>query len=118
MKSEHESFDQNEWTPEERAQLDALTRELAPRPEVKTRTIGALRRDGQLRPARDVSPRLVAALLLAASLVFTAGALVGYAAAQRRVSTPETAAKASQHDFARVDSDTTASSPVRHVVWY
>jgi hypothetical protein len=115
MKSEHESFDQNEWTAEERAQLDALTRELAPRPELKTRTIRALRGDGQLRPARDISLRVVAGLLLAASLVFSAGALVGYTAAQRRASTRETA-EAPQHDVARVDSDTT--STVRHVVWY
>jgi len=116
MKSEHESFDQNEWTAEERAQLDALTRELAPRPELKTRTIRALRDDGHLRPARDISFRVVAGLLLAASLVFSAGALVGYAAAQRRLPTRETAGKAPQHDVARVDSDTT--STVRHVIWY
>jgi len=116
MKSEHESFDQNEWTAEEQSQLDALTRELAPQPELKTRTILALRGDGHLRPARDVPLGIIAALVLAASLVFSAGALVGYAAAQRRAAPRDTAAKASQHDVARIDSDTT--STVRHVVWY
>jgi len=116
MKSEHESFDQNEWTPQERAQLDALTRELAPRPELKTRTIRALRGEGQLQPARDISLRVVAGLLLAASLVFSAGALVGYTAAQRRAAPRDNPATPAQHDVARVDSDTT--STVRHVVWY
>jgi hypothetical protein len=117
MKSEHESFDQNEWTAEERAQLDALSRELAPPRELKTRTIRGLRGDGHLRPTRDISLRVVAGLLLAASLVFSAGALVGYRAAQRRASPRETAVTATRHDVARIDSDTT-SSPVRHVVWY
>ena len=116
MKSEHESSDESEWTPEERARLDALPRELAPRPEVKTRTILALRRNGHLRPAREISVRTVAGLLLAASLVFSAGAFVGYMAAQRRAAKPDTAATAPQHDVAHVDSDTT--STVRHVVWY
>lgn len=118
MNSEHESFDQNEWTAEERAQLDALPRELAPPRELKTRTIRALRGGGHLRPARDISLRVVAGLLLAASLVFAAGALVGYTAAQRRTTIRENAATPGQREVARVDSDTTAAPAVRHVVWY
>ena len=118
MNSEQESFDQNEWSSDERAQLDALTRELAPRPELKTRTILALRSNGQLRSARDISLRAVVGLLLAASLVFSAGALVGYTAARRHATTPVEAANPAQHEVARVDSDTTAAPAVRHVVWY
>lgn len=118
MKSEHESFDQNEWTAEERAQLDALTRGLAPRPELKTRTILALRSGGHLHPRREISLRAIAGLLLAASLLFSAGALVGYTAAQRRATIRPTAPTATQREVARVDSDTAQPSSVRHVVWY
>lgn len=118
MKSEDQSFDENEWTAEERSQLDALTCELAPRPELKRRTILALRGVGYLSPARDISLRAVAGLLLAASLLFSAGALVGYAAAERRARTRANMPTAAERDVARVDSVTTSSSSVRHVVWY
>ena len=118
MRSDHESFDELEWTPEERARLDALPRELAPRPELKAKTMLALRNDGLLGAARRFSPRAIAAMLLAASLLFSAGALVGYAAGERRAEARVEVTPVAQRDLASIDSVKTSPASVRHVVWY
>jgi hypothetical protein len=69
-----------EWTPEERAALDALPRQMAPPPALEERTVGALRRMGVLgdvpRRARPGGAWWVAAAA-AAVAVFLGGVQVG-----------------------------------------
>ena len=83
MSNHDELFDGDDWTPDENAQLSALSAEKRPPEELKRRTMEAMRRRGLLGPHRVATPRRVVALLAAASVIFIAGALVGYVAARR-----------------------------------
>jgi hypothetical protein len=117
MRSDHGSFDEQEWTAEERARFSALSREHTPPPELERRTTHALR-DRGLLGRRRISARVVVGLLLAASLVFAAGALVGYAAAARRPAPAIEPSVASTRSVAQIDTTDSATPRTRHVVWY
>jgi hypothetical protein len=111
------SFDENEWTPEERARLGALNAERVPPPELEWRTLSALKQQGMLGGRQRLSTRFVVGALLAASAVFVAGALVGYAAANRRPAAIAPPAVASTRAVAQIES-TVPATPAKHVVWY
>ena len=82
----------NEWTPEELAQFRALDLERAP----GVRTVFAL---------------------AAASVVFAAGTVVGYAAGARRATVPAVAPTAAA--LAKVDSSSAAQrQQTRQVIWF
>lgn len=112
------SFDENEWTPEERARLGALSAERVPPPELERRTVSALRQQGLVGGRWRVSTRFVVGALLAASAVFVAGALVGYAAANRRAAPSAPPAVASNRAVAQIESTVVPAAPAKHVVWY
>jgi hypothetical protein len=116
---DHGSFDDDGWTPEERARIVALSSGQLPPAELKERTVSALRSRGLLVGQTRFSTPLILGLLLAASIVFAAGALVGFAAANRRpeANVPDHAV-ASTRSVAQLDSADSAARQTRHVVWY
>jgi hypothetical protein len=118
MPNNQGSFDDNEWTPEERARLGALSADRLPPAELKHRTASALRERGLLRGEVRLSSRVVIGLLLAASVVFAVGALVGYAAANRRPAVAPETTVAATREVAKIDSPPAPAKPARHVVWY
>ena len=109
-------FDENEWTPDELAQLRALDTERMPGASLKARTTRALRSEHLVGWRWHASPRMLL-VLAAASVVFVAGAIAGYAAGSRRAvargasSPPPTA-------IARADSAVVAPRPTRQVIWF
>lgn len=130
----HNEFTEDDWTPEERALFASLPSERIPPSELKTRTIDAVLRHAA--PARrPIASRRRAFLLAAASsLIFIAGAFVGYAAARRSLHpVNESRMATTRQEVARAGSEsssanptgtglntstTTNSQPTRHVVWY
>jgi len=118
MRDDHGSFDEHEWTDSERARLAALGSERVPPASLKQRTVRALRDRALIgRPARFSTP-LIVGLLLAASVVFAAGALVGYTIANRRPSAAAEPTVASARSVAQLDSVDSTTRKARHVVWY
>jgi hypothetical protein len=114
---DRDEFAEDSSTPEEKARLASLPRERTSPDELKARTMDALRARGLLGLRSGKRPGRVLAILAAASLIFAAGALVGYAAA-RRSTTPATDIRATtSQDVARAGAPT-ANSPARHVIWY
>lgn len=119
MTQHHDPFNDNDWTPAERAMFDALRAERTPSPELKQRTIAALERRGLLRRTRSVSPTTIVAVLLAASVVFIAGAIAGYTTAEHRARIQAEEHQPSVRDVARIDSvPATSTTSARHVVWF
>jgi len=113
----HDDFTKDDWTPEERALFASLSQGRIPSNELKARTTDALRRRGLLeRQPRARSTRILA-LLAAASAIFIAGALVGFAAAQRSVRPINNARTATRQDVAEAAAPS-SNPPTRHVVWY
>jgi hypothetical protein len=115
MLNDDRSFDENEWTPEERARIAALSTHRVPPAELKQRTMRALRGEGYIG-RRRVSTWVVIGGLIAATIVFGAGAFVGYAAATRRSAPSAPATVGATRAVAQIDS--TDKAPARHVVWY
>jgi hypothetical protein len=114
MGNDRTPFDDGEWTRDERAQLDSLHTERAPRAAMKRKTIAALQARGLLHRRRSVWTMVT--IGLAAAAVFVAGILVGYSVAGRgEVQT--TAAVPATRELARADSIATPR-PARQVVWY
>jgi hypothetical protein len=111
-----QQFDDNEWTPEEIAQFRALHVERAPSATLKARTVGALRRDHLIGARWSPGARSVLALA-AASVVFAAGTMVGYAAGSRRATSQEAPAPPTSA-VARVDSTGVAPRQTRQVIWF
>jgi hypothetical protein len=111
-----EQFDDNEWTPEEIAQFRALHVERAPTATLKARTVGALRREHLIGARWSPGARTVIALA-AASVVFAAGTVVGYAAGSRGATSQEPPAPAASA-VARVDSTGIAQHQTRQVIWF
>ena len=108
-------FDDNEWTPQELAQLRALSAEREGSATLKARTVHSLR-------ARNLigvrwSPAVRSALgLAAASLVFAAGTIVGSLAGSRRTTAPEAVASTT---VVRVDSSGAPQrAQTRQVIWF
>ena len=118
MRTDQRSFDENEWTTDERARFVALSSERFPPPRLEQRTVAELRERGMLGRRPRFSPPVIVGLLLAASMVFTAGALVGYAAASRKPSDGPERAVSSTRSVAQIDSVDSATRRARHVVWY
>jgi anti-sigma factor RsiW len=117
MRNDDRSFDENEWTPEERAHIAALSAHRVPPAELKQRTLHALRAQGYI-DRRRVPAWIVVGGLIAATLVFGAGALVGYAAASRRSAPSVPTPVAATQSVAQLDSAAKATPATRHVVWY
>ena len=115
---DHESFDENQWTAEEQARFAALISERLPSATLKQRTVRALRNRALLSRRAMISPPLIVGLLLAASVVFAAGALVGYVVANRRPSETPAPTLAATRAVAQLDSADSATRRTRHVVWY
>jgi hypothetical protein len=118
MPNDHRPFDENEWTTEERARVAALSERRVPPPELKQLTIGTLRREGYIGGSRRRSTWIAVGGLLAASLVFAAGALFGYLAASRRAIQAPPPSVATTRSVAQLDSAANQVTPTRHVVWY
>ena len=115
--SAHDDPIHGEWTPDEQAQLGALGDERFPNPALKATTLDALARGGLVRPERRVPTSMVIGFALAASLLFAAGAFVGYSAASSRAPVQPEHDRVAVREVARIDS-ATATTPTRHVVWY
>ena len=110
-----QQFD-NEWTPEELAQLRALDSERAPAAALKARTVSSLRARNLIGARWSPGLRSVLALA-AASVVFGAGTAVGYAAGARRATLR--AAAAPPAALAKVDSSSAAQrQQTRQVIWF
>ena len=110
-----QQFD-NEWTPEELAQLRALDSERAPTAALKARTVGSLGARNLIGARWSPGLRSVIALA-AASVVFVAGTLVGYAAGARRATLR--AAVPPPAALAKVDSSSAAQrQQTRQVIWF
>jgi hypothetical protein len=118
MQNDKRSFDENEWTAEEHARLAALSAERLPPADLERRTAQALRNRGLLGPRTRFSGPVIVGLLLAASIVFVAGVLAGYAAANRRTNAAPEHAVATTQSVARLDSVDSSLQRTRHVVWY
>ena len=110
-------LDDEEWSAEEQAQLASLARDRIPSHELKGRTLVALHAHGYLAAPNAKSPRRMIALLAAASVIFIAGAVVGYLAARREPPRDAESRMANREQVAQSESATT-TQPVRHVVWY
>lgn len=112
----HDEFTEDDWMPEERALLSSLSRERIPPHGLKARTIDAVRHRAfsERRPAMPT--KRVLAFLAASSLIFIAGALVGFAVAQRSAKPVDDSRMATREAVAQnVKPD---SQPTRHIVWY
>jgi hypothetical protein len=101
-----------EWTPGERAKLDALPRDRVASDTLRARTVDELRRRQLVGHREHAKLRSAVWLALGASVVFVAGGLAGYRLALTRL---EARAR-----LATVASDPSADSliSVRHVVWF
>jgi hypothetical protein len=109
-------FDDNEWTPEELAQLRALDSETAPSPALKAQTVRALRARHLIGAKWSPALRSVV-VLAAASVVFAVGTVVGYAAGSRRATVTPVVAPPTA--VARVDSSAaTPRQQTRQVIWF
>ena len=115
MRTDDRSFDESDWTREERARLTALGTHRVPPAELKQRTLRALREQGYVG-RRRLSAWIVVGGLIAATIVFGAGAFVGYAAASRHSAPSSPATVTATRAVAQIDSINKA--PTRHVVWY
>ena|SRR5436190_1873118 len=109
-------FDDNEWTPEELAQLRALDSGRTPSAELKARTVSSLRAR-HLIGAHWSSERRSVFMLAAAAVVFVAGTVVGYAVGARRATAPAAVATPAAA-VARVDSSGVTQRQQRQVIWF
>ena len=111
---DYDQFD-NEWTPEELAQLRTLDSERAPTAALKARTVRLLRAQHLIGARWSPGLRSVLALA-AASVLFVAGTAVGYVAGTRRATlravVPPPAA------LAKADSSATQRQQTRQVIWF
>lgn len=117
MSKQDEFLEGDEWSADENAQLGSLARERIPSHELKGKTIAALHGHGFLAAPVSASPRRTMALLAAASVIFIAGALVGYLAARRAPAPAVEPRMANREQVAQAES-VNNTKPVRHVVWY
>jgi len=112
---DYDQFD-NEWTPEELAQLRTLDSERAPTAALKARTVRLLRARHLIGARWSPGLRSVLALA-AASVVFVAGTAVGYAAGARRATLR--AAVPPPAALAKADSSSAAQrQQTRQVIWF
>ena len=114
----HDGFDNHEWATEERALFDSLPSSRIPSADLKRRTIEALNQGGRLKPRAFTTPKLVIALAAAACVIFAAGAIVGYAAAQRATKPTVDARTTNRRSVANADNENFDIQVTRHVVWY
>ncbi len=117
MNKQDEFFDGDEWSAEENAQIRSLPQERVPPHALKGKTIAALHHHGFLAAPVSASPRRTIALLAAASVIFIAGALVGYLAA-RRAPVPDVEPRMANREQVAKAESVSNTQPVRHVVWY
>ena len=113
----HDESMNDGWTPDEAERLAALPLERIPPHDLKRRTIEAARSAGHLR-SRPTYIRRSVALLVAASAIFVAGTLLGYALARRATPQPKTTAATRSDGLAFTQSFKINSDSGRHVVWY
>jgi hypothetical protein len=120
MRDEQRSDD--EWTAAELTRFKTLDPEREPRPELKSRTIDALRARSLLGAPiavrAAVSPRLLTAMAAAAAAVFVAGTAVGYAVGTRRGNPGTTAVAPVTHAVAQADSATLPPRGPRQIIWF
>jgi hypothetical protein len=116
MNDNEEFLEESHWSRDETILMSTLARERIPSHELKGRTIAALHQNGFLASPSG-SPRRTIALLAAASVIFIAGALVGYFAARRAPAAEVPSRMANREQVAQAESATN-TQPVRHVVWY
>ena len=101
-----------DWTPGERAKLDALPRDRVASDTLRARTVGELRRRQLVGHREHAKLTSAVWLALGASIVFVAGGFAGYRLALTKVET--------RTRLATVASEPSADSlvSVRHVVWF
>lgn len=121
MMAKHNGFNgvtEDDWTLEERELLRLLRRERVPPPDLKARTIDAVRRYNAIASQANGSPRRVMALVAAAAGIFIGGALVGFAAA-RHSTPPNSSSPVTTHQaVAGADHEALTMNRVRYVLWY
>ncbi|HEY4216467.1 MAG TPA: hypothetical protein VGM67_04985 [Gemmatimonadaceae bacterium] len=108
----------DDWTPEERKLLAALSRERVPPLDLKSRTARAVRQRNATAAHAVRSPRSVLALGAAAAVIFIAGTLVGYVAAVRSARAARDSQTTTHETVANAQHDAPAINQVRYVVWY
>ena len=107
----------DDWTADDAVRLASLPPKRIPPHDLKRRTIEAARAAGYLHSRRrSTAPTL--GLIAAASLIFVAGALLGYALARRGAPQPKTTASTRTDGFASTQGFKINIDPGRHVVWY
>ena len=112
----HHESQKEDWSPEEYARLKALPDHRMPSRNLKRRTIEAAIAGGYLRPRRyRIARRIV--LLAAASVIFAAGTLLGYALA-RRTKLPAAASRSANAEAVASTGFTINNDPRRRIVWY
>jgi hypothetical protein len=115
--NDHKDSLNEEWSAEDQARLAAMQTGRTPSPDLKRRTMTAARAAGFLRPKPRVRG-VTLALVAAASLVFAAGALLGYELG-RRATTPANAGSAANHEaVAAARAINIESDPKRQIIWY
>ena len=107
----------SEWTEDDAARLAALPRERIQPHDLKRRTLAAARSAGYLR-SRPKRVGLTIALAAAASAIFVAGTLLGYALARRAAPQPKTTASTHSDGLASTQGFRINTDTGRHVVWY
>ena len=118
MSHDDDWIDPIEWTGEELARLKALAAERTPPTALKRRTVASLRRRALLEPKSAIGPRTALWLAAAASAVFAAGAMAGYAVATRRASVPAVQSVAATRALVRAETSDAAQKPARQIIWF
>jgi hypothetical protein len=107
-----------EWSPAEQLLLDHLARERAPSASAEAATIASLRARHLLRiPLRMRITRL-AAVAVAAAIVFAAGVLTGYRATERRTAFATIGHSRSIADAFAESVAAITTQKKKQVVWY
>jgi len=103
----------DDWTTLEKSRLDSLPRARTPSDLLKTRTVVELRQRGLVTHRASASVSRAALIVVAASLVFVAGGVVGYRLALTRVE-----AQARLATVAPESEPDARSANAEHVVWF
>ena len=108
----------DDWTSDERQLLAALSRERIPPPELKARTLQAMRQQYGANARSRRSARRTIVLAAAAAVVFTAGTLVGYLAGRHSALPANNTQVVKSAAVARAQTASPTLLQVKYVIWY
>lgn len=115
----HDEFNDEKWTPDEKALFAALPREHTPSADLKARTTEAVRHQLDATTFDRRSSRRALILAAAASLIFVAGAVVGFAVAKTAARpTPEPPVASTGQAVARANTPILIVQPAGRAIWY